>query len=596
MFDLKFFPVFVNHVSESVQPRDLRQLFSRRGGRVLDVVIVSSHGFINMAEESEAHDVIHGLNGVLVDYNELHVDYSEELKLYLQSHGVPFSSTPDPRTGRTTSRHPLYPSDHQIESPFYSEPSQPAHWQQFSPPPAHPTRLEERLRKVNQELSALRRSGISSRETSRLSSRERLRIYSPERDGDSCERFQDNNPLRSDEDYQHRNRYHDSSPVGRYQERRSSPRESYRDRSRSPVERYLERRSSPRERYGERIRSPVERHYDRSRSPRERYQDRSRSPGPVSSDVREYELFVGGLHQPVSPHHLASLFSSYGKVRKTQLVKNFGFVGLLTTEALAVAACQQVSGSSCRQNRVSVSFRRGSRFEHLNEKLEKKTDKSSQSNDDDIVILEFRGAEEATELPVPVPVASVAPDMETLSDGSLRSDILQSWQAQPSLSPVNQKQYFDGYNLSSGAVLPSLGQCEENQGTGGARSDQTLVSDEVPGPRLKQPSYEDLRLIMATVEKVAKSSKSPDIPPAPPEEGSDEGPNAQRKLHISNLNSRINDFDLKDVFKWYGDVSRVDRKMSYAFLVMTSSERSIVKCVCEIDGRILKGAKGRFQK
>ena len=311
----------------------------------------------------------------------------------------------------------------------------------------------------------------------------------------------------------------------------------------------------------------------------------------MSGDVREYELFVGGLHQPVSPHHLASLFSSYGKVRKTKLVKNFGFVGLLTTEDQAVAACQQVSGSSCRQNRVSVSIRRGSRFEHLNEKLEKKTDKSSQSNDDDIVILECREPEEATELPVPVPVSSVASDKESSSDRSLRSDILQSWQARPSLSPVNQKQYFDGYNLTSGAGLPSPGRAEQNQETGGPRSDQTLVSDAVPGP-----SYEDLRLIMQTVEKVAKSSKSPDIPPAPPEEGSEEGPTAQRKLHISNLNSRINDFDLKDVFKWYGDVSRVDRKMSYAFLVMTSSERSIVKCVCEIDGRILKGAKGRFQK
>ena len=60
MSRMNFYPVFVNHIADSVQPSDLRAVFDRLGA-VTDVVIVNRHGFVNMAREEEAREAIHQL-------------------------------------------------------------------------------------------------------------------------------------------------------------------------------------------------------------------------------------------------------------------------------------------------------------------------------------------------------------------------------------------------------------------------------------------------------------------------------------------------------------------------------------------------------
>ena len=301
MSDLKFFPVLVNHVAPSVQPHHLRHLFSQRGGRVVDVLIVSSHGFVNMARERDAHDVIHALNGRRLHSDLLHVDYSEELKSYLVCRGVGYTCTTDPRTHRRVFGHPLHPSGSQIESPFYCDDSDAR--DQISSLADDPHLVEERLRKVNQELSALDRSEIFSRDSRSYRSRER--------------RWRQT----SDRERGHRHQHRDRSPhrmEGRYE------------------------RGAEEERYQGRIRSPVENHSDLS-SLRTR-------------DVKDYQLLVGGPHHSVSSH--------------------------------------QLTGATCGQNKVQVSVRRGARFEHLNEKLQREAERpttqgpgGSMAGDDDVIIL-----------------------------------------------------------------------------------------------------------------------------------------------------------------------------------------------------------------
>ena len=514
MSDLKFFPVLVNHVAPSVQPHHLRHLFSQRGGRVVDVLIVSSHGFVNMARERDAHDVIHALNGRRLHSDLLHVDYSEELKSYLVSRGVGYTCTIDPRTHRRVFGHPLYPSGSQIESPFYCDDSDAR--DQISSLADDPHLVEERLRKVNQELSALDRSEIFSRDSRSYRSRERRWRQTSDRERGHIHQHRDRSPHRME---------------GRYE------------------------RGAEEERYQARSRSPVENHSDLS--------------SLKTRDGKDYQQLVGGPHHSVSSH--------------------------------------QLTGATCGQNKVQESVRRGARFEHL--KLQREAERpttttegpgGSTAGDDDVVILKSRAEQKSTELPLPVPVATARSDGDSQA-GSLienfdqksrqRSDIFQSWQAGPVRADTSQQQYFDGYNFS-GACQP----CQESvREIEGAQTDEALVSVSVPGPSFKQPSSQDLRLIIQTVERAAKSSLSPDTSHAPPSvtEGPEEGPKTHRKLHVSGLNSRINDFDLKDVFSSYGQVVRVDSKMTYAFILIFSSELSIVKCVCELDGRKLKGSKLR---
>ena len=83
MSALKFYPVIVDNIAVTVEPHHLRSLFSNVG-HVIDVVIVSNHGFVNMESVMDARDAINSINGVTLHNNLLHVDYSEELKQYLE--------------------------------------------------------------------------------------------------------------------------------------------------------------------------------------------------------------------------------------------------------------------------------------------------------------------------------------------------------------------------------------------------------------------------------------------------------------------------------------------------------------------------------
>ena len=53
----------------------------------------------------------------------------------------------------------------------------------------------------------------------------------------------------------------------------------------------------------------------------------------------------------------------------------------------------------------------------------------------------------------------------------------------------------------------------------------------------------------------------------------------------------MNDYDLRDLFSQYGQINRIDSKINYAFITIYASELSVVKCVCELDGRLLKKRK-----
>ena len=106
--------------------------------------------------------------------------------------------------------------------------------------------------------------------------------------------------------------------------------------------------------------------------------------------------------------------------------------------------------------------------------------------------------------------------------------------------------------------------------------------------------------ILATIQKNTGQQSSSN-PPTVTESGAtepqspavNEGPKAQRKIHVSGLNTRVNDFDLKDMFSQYGQINRVDTKGSYAFVLMFSTELAVVRAVCELDARIFKGTKMR---
>jgi len=180
MATTKFFPIFVNHISEQVTPSDLRVLFSRYGP-VGEVVIVSSYGFVNMLDELSSLEVISKLNGRGLFDQLLHVDFSEELKYHMQRKGAPFHPTTDPMTGLTVREHPACPTAQGIASPF-PELSGSGDFQSLLDDKAL---LDERLKKVNEELQTVKTTGLvvpGVEERRRIRSRSRGRMNEGDRE------------------------------------------------------------------------------------------------------------------------------------------------------------------------------------------------------------------------------------------------------------------------------------------------------------------------------------------------------------------------------------------------------------------------------
>ena len=78
------FPVFVDRIPKAAEVSDLRELFSRFGS-IVDVTIISSHGFVNFNNSSDAVDAIGHLNGFRFLGEKLVVEASQELEDYLKS-------------------------------------------------------------------------------------------------------------------------------------------------------------------------------------------------------------------------------------------------------------------------------------------------------------------------------------------------------------------------------------------------------------------------------------------------------------------------------------------------------------------------------
>ena len=564
MSSLKFYPVFLDNIAASVQASHLRALFSRVGP-VIDILIVSEHGFVNMESVRDAEAAIRVLNGTPLHDKQLHVDFSEELKQFFDDHREPFRITVDPRSGVTKCHHPRYPTSPLVKSPFYETiRGDVSHLANDS------EAIENRLRRINAELQAL-----------------------------------DN----------HENHGGHHSDL-RKERSRPRSRDGIRDREMSRLGRGS--RKSPREGW-------------RSRSP---FSDRHRRSGDArrmerTPDNREkYEIFVGGLNNPLLEDELASLYTRFGKVLEVKCIKNFAFVNLLCEENEALAAVSMTNGVIEFGNKMNVNFKKGSKHDHLNEMTKACPSQSIQtqltqqqiSSEWPTQASEIKVEEPRPEslLPDPVQASSVPGPHKTrmsqpFDDYLFDLFVKSTRQNSESIVDWGQKnahgsrgggddQYFDGYNIaqsSSSKFAATSDTAERPKVEETSTAPAPNISFSPPGtPAIASPtsgyhtpSLADLLSILASVqkpEKVTSNSTSPVTDPL-----SSEIPKAQRKIHVSGLNSRVSDFDLKDLFIQYGQINRVDSKGNYAFVLLFSTELAVVRCVCELDGRIFKGTKIR---
>jgi len=343
----------------------------------------------------------------------------------------------------------------------------------------------------------------------------------------------------------------------------------------------------------------------------------------------EFDFFIGGLHKKVFSADLRSIFEHYGRVTKAEPVKSYAFVNLVTVEQRAITAVNELSETFHFGNKLFVEFRKGSKYEYLKSKVSvnRGDDRNSftdrcpipvqkhrhsypASSEDGIVIVGDgkKGVKsEVTDgpnLPMPVPVASTSKLDENLIENFVKSTRHDAdcQNARWSNMGANQgDQYFDGYSVAA------------------AQNSETKNEDQLPrfdgyystssNTPAKEPTSADLKLIMQAIQ-TANSCPSETALPAnlsvpppgyqsrpslgigmPVKETINEGPKAQRKLHISGLSSRVDDYDLKDLFSKYGQINRVDSKITYAFILIFTSELSAVRCVCELDGHFIKGTR-----
>jgi len=352
----------------------------------------------------------------------------------------------------------------------------------------------------------------------------------------------------------------------------------------------------------------------------------------VNAGEDEFDFFIGGLHKKVLDADLRSIFEHYGRVTKAQSVKSYAFVNLFTTEERAIMAVNELSETFQFGNKLFVEFRKGSKYEYLKSKVtvnfgdernnfvdrrpvlvQKHRNSYPPSSEDGIVIVGDgkKGVKsEVTDgprLPMPVPVATTSKLDENIIENfvkSTRQDVDARASRWPNWSENSQSaqggQYFDGYGVgaqnSEAKNEEQLPRFDGYYSTGG-------------NTPAKEPTSADLKLIMQAIQTANNSPSETNqsipanlsVPPPgyqskpslgmPVKETINEGPKAQRKLHISGLSSRVDDYDLKDLFSKYGQINRVDSKITYAFILIFTSELSAVRCVCELDGHLIKGSR-----
>ena len=78
----KMYPVFVDNIANDVRTADLRAVFNRHGD-VVEVTIVSDHGFVIFGNPDDALEAIRKVNGQELNGKQLSVDVSKELEDYL---------------------------------------------------------------------------------------------------------------------------------------------------------------------------------------------------------------------------------------------------------------------------------------------------------------------------------------------------------------------------------------------------------------------------------------------------------------------------------------------------------------------------------
>lgn len=126
------FPVFVDNIPNEAEVSDLRQLFSNFGD-VLEVTIVSTHGFVNYKTTREALDAIRRLNGSILFGSKLIVEASQELLRHLALHSNA-SGCADLRDkiqakerSRSTSYQRMDPGSRSPESKYHRRQRSPSH-------------------------------------------------------------------------------------------------------------------------------------------------------------------------------------------------------------------------------------------------------------------------------------------------------------------------------------------------------------------------------------------------------------------------------------------------------------------------------------
>ena len=78
---MNIFPVYVGNIAKDASVADIRAVFGRFGN-VLEVTVLSEHGFVTFDSVEEASEAVRSLDGFQMCGKTLEVDYSDEMKAY----------------------------------------------------------------------------------------------------------------------------------------------------------------------------------------------------------------------------------------------------------------------------------------------------------------------------------------------------------------------------------------------------------------------------------------------------------------------------------------------------------------------------------